>query len=265
MRTFVNGTCEPANIFAQVDPTSFSEAEFEVHVLKAFQCIFSDYHCIPFRGGFEFESVRHEADLALVHRNFSHWYVLEVELLSHSLHGHVVPQVRCFRYGAPLESCVDYLVRFIPDMTDARAEALVRFVPYTVAVIVNRFDLEWQSSLKVVETQLLTVSIFEKLDGSFALEAEGTLYIPRESLGFFVYSALDRSIRLSRKCGLAEGEVQIEDPYGGVGLWTVRAASDTLWVTKNVGDPGLPDNSMLQVLRTQTGKITLRLPGTVSV
>ena len=261
MRTFVNGACEPANIFAQVDPTSFSEAEFEVHVLQAFRCVYRDYHCIPFRGGFAFEGVRHEADLALVHRTFSHWYVIEVELLAHSLHAHVIPQVRCFRYGNPLESCVDYLVRFIPDMSEARAEALIKFVPYAVAVVANRFDLDWSSTLRAVETQLLTVSVFEKHDGTFAHETEGALYFTRESLGFHLYSALDRSFRLNRNCGLTEGELQIEDPLGNVGLWTVRLSSDALWVTKNVGDPGLPDKTMLQLLRTQTGRLTLRVPG----
>ncbi len=100
MKIFVSGACHPQNIFTLIDPTAFSEAQFEVHVLGALQCTYPDYYCIPFRGGFSFDGETHEADLALVHRSFSHWYVLEVELVSHSLHGHVVPQVRSFRYGS---------------------------------------------------------------------------------------------------------------------------------------------------------------------
>lgn len=263
MKVFVNGSCEPANIFTLIDPSSFSEAEFEVHVLNALRCVYRDYHCIPFRGGFEFDGGVHEADLALVHKSFSHWYVLEVELASHSLYGHVVPQITSFRYGSPQLSCIDYLVRFIPDMTEARAESLIRFVPYAVAVIANRLEPEWIAPLRAVDSQLITVSVFERFDGGFAHETEGSLYLPHESLGFFLYSALDRSIRVNLSTDLSVGVIQIEDPYGNVGLWTVRSTSESLWITKNVGDPGLPDNQMLQVMRTQAGKITLRLPGSI--
>ena len=54
----------------------------------------------------------------------------------------------------------------------------------------------------------------------------------------------------------------MEDPFGVVGLWVVRSAIDGLWVTKDVGDPGIVDNSMVQFLRTHNGRITMRLPGT---
>ena len=94
MRIFATGSCEAANVFTLVDPTSFSEAEFETHAIAALQCFYWDYHCIRFGGGIEFEGVIHEPDLALIHRSFSHWFIIEVELLSHSLHGHVVPPCR---------------------------------------------------------------------------------------------------------------------------------------------------------------------------
>jgi hypothetical protein len=260
MKIFISGACQPENIFTLMDPTAFSEAEFEAHVVSALSCVYKDYFCIPFRGGFKFDEDVHVADLALVHKAFSHWFVIEVELVSHSLHSHVVPQVRCFEFGAPQKSCVDYLCRYIPTMTQKHAESLLKYVPRSVAVIANRADQLWTDVLRGVNTQFMAVSVFSKHDGGFALETDGSLYVPRESLGFFTYSALSRSIRMARGCGLAEGVIQIQDPYGNVGLWTARASEDALWITKNSGDPGLEDRIMLQMLRTASGELTLRRP-----
>ena len=52
----------------------------------------------------------------------------------------------------------------------------------------------------------------------------------------------------------------MEDPYGTVGSWTVRAAPDALWITKNEGDPGIEDNALVQILRRRSGKLKLRIP-----
>jgi hypothetical protein len=106
----------------------------------------------------------------------------------------------------------------------------------------------------------MAVSVFSRSDGGYALETDGSLNVPDVSLGFFSYSAVNRTIRVSLSCGLPEGVIQIEDPYGSLGLWTVRASEDALWVTKNAGDPGIADRVLLQILRTQTGKLALRLP-----
>lgn len=260
MKTFISGECTTDKIFTLIDPTSFSEAEFEGHVQAALRCVYPDYFCVPFRGAFSFDEEIFEADLALVHRSFSHWFVLEVELVSHSLQHHVLPQVRAFRFGRPLDSCVTYLCRHVPGVDMMRAQSLLRYVPKNVAVIANRTDPEWTVALRGCDVQSLTVSVFRKSDGGLAHETEGSLYVPHESLGFFSYSASNRSFRVPLGTALSEGEIQIEDPNGAVGIWIVRSSLDALWVTKQVGDPGIPNNSLLQILKTHTGRITMRLP-----
>jgi len=72
------------------------------------------YRCIPFRADFSFDNQVKRSDLALVHQSLSHWFVVEIELVSHSLMGHVVPQVRCFRYGEPFSIVREPLVRGDP-------------------------------------------------------------------------------------------------------------------------------------------------------
>jgi hypothetical protein len=142
----------------------------------------------------------------------------------------------------------------------SQAYSLLRYVPRNVAVIANRQEPDWAASLRGCDVQFMTVSVFKRSDGKVAHETEGSLYVPHISLGFFSYYAPSRSFRMPSASGIGEGDLQIEDPFGVIGAWTVRYATDGVWVTKQTGDPGIPHNSLLQVLKTHTGRITMRLP-----
>ncbi len=259
MKIFIGGNCSSEAAFNLLDPSAFSEAEFEAHAVKALVCAFPDYRIIPFRADFSFENQIRRSDLALVHKSFSHWFIVEVELLSHSLMGHVVPQVRCFRYGDPLSSSAELLCEAISEMDYARAVSFLQFIPRSVVVVANRSNAEWITCFKGLDVQMLTVSVYQRSDGQIAHEIDGTLFVLKENLGFFRYSAIDRSLRLPLTFSEPEGPLQIEDPFGVTGTWFVSRTEDAVWLTKEMGDPGLPNNEMLQVLRTSTGRLKLSL------
>ena len=96
-------------------------------------------------------------------------------------------------------------------------------------------------------------------DGQIAHEMEGNLLVVKENLGFFRYSAIDRSLKLPLILSDVEARIQIEDPFGVMGMWIVSPTDDAVWLTKEAGDPGLPHNEMLQILRTQNGVLKLSL------
>ena len=179
-----------------VDPSGFSEADFEQHAVKALTCAYLEYHCIAFRADFSFENQIRRSDLALIHRSFSHWFIVEVELLSHSLMGHVVPQVRCFRYGEPLSSSANVLCDALPQLDYGRAISFMQFIPRSVLVVANRDSAEWRSCFRGLDVQMVTVSVYRRNDGQIAHEIDGSLSVLKENLGFFRYSAVDRSLRL---------------------------------------------------------------------
>jgi hypothetical protein len=56
MKIFIGGNCHSDAAFNLLDPSAFTEGEFEVHAVKALVCAFPDYHCIPFRADFSFEN-----------------------------------------------------------------------------------------------------------------------------------------------------------------------------------------------------------------
>ena len=190
MRRLVTGQCHDDNIFHLVDPTAFLEIDFEAEVVRALTCLLPDYRCGVFAGTFLLDGERRTADLALIHTSLSHWFVVEVELIDHSFDGHVLPQVRCFQYGQPEDSCITSLVRAFPAIPETQAATILRYLPRYVAVVGNLPNVEWTKSLKALEVQHLTVSIYRDRNGRIAHEVEGRLVASKESLGFARFSAI---------------------------------------------------------------------------
>lgn len=258
MKKLVTGDCHDDNIFHLIDPTAFVEIDFEAEVVKALSCLFPEYWCGVFAGTFLLEGDRRSADLALIHKSLSHWFVVEVELAGHSLEQHVLPQVRCFRYGEPDPSCVSSLLNAFVSLDRSSASALLTHVPRYVAVIANMPNTDWARSLQALDVQYLTVSVYRDRNSRSAHEVEGRLIARTESLGFARFSAIDNCLRIHRGCGLPFGAVQIIDQFGTPGAWTVREALGTLWISKDRGPALLDHDSYVQIIRTFDGRISLR-------
>lgn len=260
MRTLLTGECRPENIFQLVDPSAFYEIEFEAEVVKALTCLMPDYHCGVFAGEFLYDGDRRSADLALIHRTMSHWFVVEVELASHSFEHHVMPQVRCFRYGEPAHACISSLCRGFPGLSRDDAQRLLDYIPRGVAVVSNVYDHNWHPTLRTLDVHFLTVSVFKDHTGKTAHEVRGRLAVLKENLGFGEFSRRDNSLRLPKSCGLPLGLLQIEDHNGAPSLWTARADGTSIWLTKNEGMSLFKHGAHIQVIRTVDGRIMLREP-----
>lgn len=257
MRTLLVGECAPERLFSLNDPDAPTEVEFEYAVAKALACIYSRYFCIVFSGTFIHEGRGFRPDLALIARDFSHWFIIEVELTTHSFKDHVLPQVRAFRYGDPQKDCIDILTRELK-IDSKHIVTFLTNIPSTVAVIANKRDPHWESSLAAHDIQFLAVSVFQSPAGALAVEVDGSLHARRESLGFGTYSATDRSLRFTKNIRLPSGRVQFDDPSGGLSWWTVAQSGDATWATKELGTPDIPHNALVQIIRTFDGRLLLQ-------
>ena len=258
MRMLVTGDCNNDNIYDLVDPTGYLEVEFEAEVVRALTCLEQDYWCGVFAGTFVLEGERRSADLALIQKNLSHWFVVEVELAGHSLEGHVLPQVRCFRYGEPEQSCVTSLIRAFSAITRDQAAALLSYVPRHVVVVGNLPNPAWTTALQALDAQHLTLSIYKNRHGRTVHEIDGRLVARAESLGFARYSAIDKCLRIHKGCGLQVGQVQIVDQFGNPAMWTIREHLGALWISKDNGPELLNHECYVQLTRTWDGRLVLR-------
>lgn len=261
MKTLLVGECSADGTYRLSDPDALSETEFEHTVVRALACAYPDYSCVLFGGTFEHEdSGARRPDLALVARDFSHWFIMEIELTSHSLENHVLPQIRAFVYGEPQQDCSSVLADRL-SISKSRAETLVRLVPRSVAVVANRRDEMWFQALRGLNAQMVVVSVFKTGGGGGAVEIDGELRAVQRSLGFGIYSAVDRSVRFPASVRLPRGELEFVDERGTAATWLVSEGSGLLWATKRIGVPDLPDGAYAQVVGTFDGRILLRARG----
>lgn len=259
MRTLVVGECAPQNSYRIADPDEKTEAEFEYAVARAMSCVYAAYRCIVFNGGFRYDDEVFRPDLALLAKDLSHWFIIEVELVSHSLDRHVLPQVRAFRYGVPEPDCISILAREL-NVERERAKTILEYIPRSVAVVANRRIEEWEVALRALTVQLLTVSVFRSEAGAEVVEVNGAIEVVSKSLGFGRYSATDRSLVFPRSVEVPRGKIQINDPTGAPSLWTVADQAEAAWITKDLGVPDIADGAFVQLIRTVDGRVSLRRP-----
>jgi hypothetical protein len=257
MRTLMFGECAVERTFALRDPNFPSEPEFEYLAAKAITCAYPHYRCVMFGGTFVFEGRGSRPDLALVANDFSHWFVIEVELITHSLALHVLPQLRTFRYGVPQADCAPTLARRL-DISLSRAQTLVQHVPRSVAAIANKRNLEWQMAFRALDVQMLVVSVYDSSQGEMAFEIEGALERSLENVGFGEYLATDRSIKFHRGTSLPLGRVQVADSDGAPSWWIISEAPEAIWMTKETGSLDVENGDFVQMIRTGQGRLVIR-------
>ena len=80
---------------------------------------------------------RRRPDLAIVHRQYRMWVVVEVELEHHSLMHHVVPQISTFCTGHYAESHAELIHDRDATFDLEHLSNLVAYIPPVVMVVVN--------------------------------------------------------------------------------------------------------------------------------
>ena len=253
------GECLEPNKFELWDPDASTEVEFEMVVARALACVYPQHFCVMFSGGFQYDNRVYRPDMALIAKDYSHWFIVEVELVTHSFENHVLPQVRAFQYGEPQPNCIGSLVNS-KVANPHQAETLMSFVPRTVAVVANKWNSEWSLGLAALQVQLLAISVFRSKQGLEAVEVNGRLESFMAHLGFGRFVAVDRSLVFPKNLSLPDGEVQINDPEGSIGTWVIRRDGNFAWMVKSVGTPDLQDGCYVQLIRTLDGGYSFRRP-----
>ena len=128
------------------------------------------------------EGSRRRPDLALVHRNYDMWAVVEVELENHSLEHHVVPQIRAFATGRYDESHAELLHQRDSTLSLEKLCNLTVYQPPVVSVVVNsRLVLSkgWGVLESDYSARLTFLESFRSEDGDVIVSISGYLPTPR--------------------------------------------------------------------------------------
>jgi hypothetical protein len=245
-------------------PGSLSEAEFERLVLQQAPYLFPNYLMVKYRVDVTSDDYVRRPDFALVHREYRSWWVVEVELIHHSLNHHVLQQVACFSAGSYGPEVASHLARASSHVDINLLREMLKGAPPGVLVIANAYSEEWERTIAPYGALLCVLHVYRsernrhifryrrvEIDG-----APEVLSVCRRD------RTMPRLLIVDSPAALAAfSESPLAIYYNGApSHWATVAASDRVWLNPVKQSP-LPDSiRLVEVVRESDGRLAFRVP-----
>jgi hypothetical protein len=163
-------------------PNLGDEARYEKHIAYLSSHIFPDYYWCDFKA-----EVRHpdglvHADAALVAKDYSKWYVLEVELSQHRWDEHIRPQLSKLSNGIYSDKNRRQLISRQPSLSDAGMKRLDIYYP-EIALIIEMASPEIRAWCRLQHILCIEASPYKSRTNDILLAINGdqpdTISTPR--------------------------------------------------------------------------------------
>jgi hypothetical protein len=170
-RIFVNDTW-----YEQVEPSTFSETEFEDRIRLHAPSIYPHYFVVPFKktltttdpnSSEPLGSSKVIPDLAFIARNYQEWWVVEVEMTYHNFDGHILPQIRKLQNANYGDDEAEYLKRKDTSLDLEKLRHLITTSPSQILLIMNQNKVDW---IRRLQNDNVVIAIFELFRASNELE-----------------------------------------------------------------------------------------------
>lgn len=257
MRLFLDG-----DWYDPIDPRSIYEHTFESLIVQHSSDLFPGYICRRFDPLLASPLGDVRPDLILVDSVYREWRIVEVEMIGHSLLGHVKPQLERISTARPDRAAIEWLCSRNTDIDQARLLDLASRAPHKTQLFVNKSDPDWHISLAGTSVDIGIIEVFRSRLNRTLLRINGT-QPPR--LGNLLteveagHGWLRNAYRVLTPSALPENRgrlnIQTED---GLTEWTIKAFGVDVFM--------LPRNSRMPrwllgaLILNQDG--TLRMEGT---
>jgi hypothetical protein len=146
--------------FFELSPTAMAEAEFESVLAQNVAIIRAGATIVPFKKTVFAGERSAKADLAVIDHDYRQWAVVEVEMLRHDLHRHVIPQIATLRGGYYDSGHAAYLASKNEHFDAAKLADMLRGEAPEVLVLVNKFDEEWAREIRRYGASMMVFEIF---------------------------------------------------------------------------------------------------------
>lgn len=175
--------------FYELAPTSMYETDFEQLLVQHADTIRPGTKIVPFKKTVYAGDSSAQADLAIINDDYKEWMVVEVEMVRHSLTGHVLPQVRTLREASYGASHAAYLASKDTSLDLSRLTEMMRGQSPDVVVLVNKYDEEWHRELRRYSVRMMVFEIFRSEMNKYIFAIDGE--IPRISNDVVTYLEVD--------------------------------------------------------------------------
>ena len=192
-------------------------------------------------------------------KGFAYWFVVEIEIATHHLEKHIIPQVTAFCEGRYDENAVGILSEAL-NVGTQRAETLLATIPRNVVVVSNKRDEKWNQKLATLGAQHIVIESYRnKTTGQTVHWVEGELIPAHRSLGFGRVRLTDGVIVTQVGSFWKEGVFEIHGP-DGTANWQCSIANERAWLMKERGLIEFHNDAVVQFLHRHDGTVIVRLP-----
>jgi hypothetical protein len=155
-------------------PGTYLEDDLEKTIISKADEVFPEYYMLPFKQTIHFEGESSDPDLCLIKKDYSIWYVIEVELAKKPFKGHTEKQIRVFSQGRYNARAISkYLVGKKPSLDSTKLEQLIRADPPKVLVMVNEYPKWADEVLTYPRTGIMVFGLYDHPHGVEAYRLDG--------------------------------------------------------------------------------------------
>ncbi|MBC7949004.1 MAG: hypothetical protein H7Y42_14055 [Chitinophagaceae bacterium] len=221
--------------------STYSEGEYEDKIKQYAENIFSEYHTIRFKLGVDSFGLTKKPDLALIAKDYSAWWVVEVELTGHTVE-HVLEQVNVFRTGDynPV-SISKYVKRVfseeIPDvhLDEESLTKLITDAEPQILVIVDAPTEDWRTALDNAGVCLCDLQVFKNAARSEAYKIGGdypSIFVSTVHLKFhsLARNTLELISAANLSAPLADGQELLVSYKGRTSKWGIDIVVDRFYM-----------------------------------
>lgn len=254
--------------FEQVEPSTFSETEFEDRVNLHANRIYPHYHVVQFKKPLltpdetkESGVTRTAADLAFISRDYKEWCVVEIEMGYHSLEKHIRPQLNRLLYASYGNEEAIYLSSKHAELDLPNLTTMVRSSPMRLLLIVNQNRPDWIRALSSMDVVVAVFELFRADDGEEVFRVNGEYPTMLEYV-----SACSFHKTVPRLLGIEQPDrLELPDDNGVIKLlynsclteWRRVYDEDNFWLTAMRRNP-LNSKHRYEVWRQNDGQLVLR-------
>ncbi|HEX5714800.1 MAG TPA: hypothetical protein VF179_01500 [Thermoanaerobaculia bacterium] len=248
--------------FDELASTSLYESEFESILLQEARKVFSEYYVVPFKTIVLSEEGDAKPDLALIHRQYRRWWVVEVEMSHHSLTGHVLPQVRRLARANYGDAEVAYLWEQSPDLRRSSLVEMFKGSPPRILVVANAPVPGWIERLRAFDALVAVFQVFRsrtnkylyRLNGEFPSDEDVEIISTCRCWALHRFLKIDSPAQLEIK----RGEVVSIHHETGTLQWERVDTADSV-LLHALRDHPLEPSTIYEIVRSTDGVLSIRL------
>ncbi len=159
--------------FEQVAPETFSEMDVEQKILIHAPIVYPEFHVFPFKLTVESPHGNAKPDLIFIAKDYSDWWVCEVELGHHSFAAHVENQIQILTEAKYDIKEAKYICKKYSLLNYDKTLKLFRSVSAKILVIVNEPKKDWINPLAKYRALLGVFELFRSKQNNEIFRVNG--------------------------------------------------------------------------------------------